>query len=340
MADQRVSFLIPALDEAQSLDELHAEIADVIEAESLDAEVVFVDDGSADDTWAVLSRIVERDDRCRAVRLRRNFGKTAALVAGLRETTGDVIVTLDADGQDVPAEVPRLLAALDDNTDLVNGHKSPRHDPWSKTWPSRVFNALVNLSSGMKLHDHNSGLKVMRREVLDDVQLYGNLHRFLPWLAHAQGFAVRELPVKHRPRRYGRSKYGAWRFITGLLDILLVRLLSDVRGGPQRVLGLLGIVAAGIGTIALAYLAVVWLTQFADGASYHPLTERPLLFYGLGALLVGAQLTTLGVLAGLLPAFVGGRAEPRVRVREVRGREVRADDKPVLRLEKNGPHVG
>jgi dolichol-phosphate mannosyltransferase len=327
-----VSFVIPAFDEAQSLAELDRELRDVIAHEGLRAEIVWVDDGSADDSWRVMERLCERHENTVAIRLRRNFGKTAALAAGVAEARGDVIVTLDADGQDVPAEVPRLLACLADGADVANGWKRPRADPWTKVLPSRVFNRLVNWSTGLKLHDHNTGLKAIRREVFDEVALWGNMHRFLPVLAHQRGFRVEELPVSHRPRRYGRSKYGAWRFVTGLLDIGLVRLLGDVRGGPQRLLGVLGLFAVVLGGAALAYLAAVWFTQFSAPEAYTPLADRPLLFYGLGALLVGAQLLTLGVLAGLLPAL----GEPRKASFSVSARAGRppVSEVPPLRLER------
>lgn len=332
----RISALIPAYDEEHSLAPLHEELCALAQERGLDLELIFIDDGSKDGTWAELEKIVAKDPRARALRLRRNFGKTAALVAGLREASGDVIVTLDADGQDIPAEIPKVLEALADGADVVCGHKRPRMDPFRKVLPSRVFNFFVGLSSGLWLKDHNSGLKAIRAEVFEEVRLYGNMHRFIPVLANARGFRVREVPVLHRARRFGRSKYGGWRFVVGLLDLLLVSLVADVRGRPQKALGFIGLCTAALGAAALAWLGALWLLQFSDPASYKPLTERPLLFYALGALVVGAQMTTLGIIAGLLPAATAARREAHYSVRDRCLHPDAARDEPRLRLERGG----
>lgn len=332
-----LSVVIPAYDEEHSVEPLHEELLELARAQRLSLEIIWIDDGSTDGTWSALERIVARDPCSRALRLRRNFGKTAALVAALAEARGDVIVTLDADGQDVPAEIPKLLERLDAGADVVTGWKRPRRDPLTKVLPSRAFNLLVGLTSGLWLKEHNSGLKAIRAHVFDEVRLYGNLHRFIPVLARARGFVVHEVAVRHRARRHGRSKYGAWRFVVGLLDLALVTLSTDPRGRPQKALGALGLLCAALGAGALGYLGVSWLTQFSAPESYKPLTERPLLFYALGALVVGAQMATLGIISGLLPAATSARPEAHYSVRErIGGVDGGADDRPRLRLERIG----
>jgi glycosyltransferase involved in cell wall biosynthesis len=329
---RRVSVIVPALDEAPSLEPLYQELAATCEAEALDAQLIFVDDGSKDETWSVIESLSQRDERVVGLRLRRNFGKTAALAAALEEADADIVCMLDADGQDDPAELGRCLRRLDEGHDVVNGWKRERKDPLSKRAPSRLFNIAINAMSGMRLHDHNCGLKVVRREVFDEVQLYGNLHRFIPVLAHSRGFRVTEEAVAHRARRHGRSKYGASRFVTGLLDLLLVRFLTDYRGRPQHLLGTVGLFTLLVGAAALGWLAFTWLSQFWWPEAYKPIASRPLTLYALGALLVGAQLVSLGVLAGLLPATSASSKE-QYSLRERRGR---AKDQPRLRTVRGG----
>jgi glycosyltransferase involved in cell wall biosynthesis len=186
----------------------------------VDAEIIFIDDGSTDTSWSVIRRLAELNDNTSGIRFRRNFGKAAALAAGFQAMTGDVVMTLDADLQDDPAELPNFLNKLGSRYDVVNGWKERRLDPWHKVYPSKVFNWLVGLLTGLKLHDHNCGLKVLRADVARDLRLYGELHRFIPVLAHARGYRVAELAVQHRPRQYGQSKYGFKRFARGFLDLL------------------------------------------------------------------------------------------------------------------------
>src|SRR5215831_18773330 len=200
-----ISVVIPVYNERDSLSQLHAEIAAVAAEACLDLEVVFVDDGSTDDSWAVIAELAKKHPWTRGLRFRRNFGKAAALSAGFKSANGDVIMTLDADLQDDPKEIPRFLEALGTGLDVVSGWKKVRLDPWHKTLPSKVFNALVGWLTGVRLHDHNCGFKCYRAEVLREVRLYGELHRFVPVLAAARGFKVGEIAVDHRPRRFGRS---------------------------------------------------------------------------------------------------------------------------------------
>lgn len=294
-----ISIVVPLYNEAESLAALHAELARMFDAGTLGpAEFVFVDDGSRDGSWSVVRKLAAADPRVRGVRFRRNFGKAAALTAGFRAARGSTVLTLDGDLQDDPAEIPRFLAKLDEGLDVVSGWKRTRHDPWHKVGPSRVFNRLVSSLTGCHLHDHNCGFKAYRRPVLDEVTLYGELHRFVPVLAHARGFAVGEIEVNHRARKFGRSKYGVARFIKGLLDLVTVHFLSRYGQRPLHILGALGLVSFGLGALGMTYLAFVWL-RGEEG----PIGVRPLLSYSATLLGVGTQLLSLGILAELVTAY-------------------------------------
>jgi glycosyltransferase involved in cell wall biosynthesis len=261
------------------------------------AEFLFVDDGSRDGSWAVLSNLAASDPRVRAIRFRRNFGKAAALTAGFAAARGERVFTLDADLQDDPAEIPRFLDKLDQGYDVISGWKRTRHDPWHKVIPSRVFNGMVSLLTGCRLHDHNCGFKLYRRQVVREVGIYGELHRFVPVLAHARGFRVGEIEVHHRPRTHGSSKYGFSRFLKGFLDLLTVRFLTGFRERPLHILGALGLVLLIVGVVGLTYLAILWV--IGD----RPIGVRPLLPYSVAFLVVGVQFLSLGILAELVTAY-------------------------------------
>ena len=263
------SIVIPLFNEGESLRTLHAELDRVFaDGARGPVEFIFVDDGSRDDSWAVVQELAEGDPRVRGIRFRRNFGKAAALTAGFEAARGEIVFTLDADLQDDPAEIPRFLERLDQGLDVVSGWKRTRHDPWHKVGPSRVFNWMVSTLTGCELHDHNCGFKVYRREVLDEVGIYGELHRFVPVLAHARGFRVGEIVVNHRARRFGPSKYGVTRLIKGLLDLLTVRFLTRFSQRPLHVLGALGLALLVLGGLGLVYMAILWLAGRA--ADRHP----------------------------------------------------------------------
>lgn len=317
-----ISVVIPLYNEAESLAGLHAELDRVFAADGFDdAEFIFVDDGSSDGSWKVVRDLAARDPRVRAVRFRRNFGKAAALTAGFQNVRGSIVFTLDGDLQDDPAEIPKFLAKLaeGDGLDVVSGWKRKRYDPWHKVYPSRVFNGLVSNLTGCRLHDHNCGFKAYRREVLAEVDLYGELHRFVPVLAHARGFRVGEIEVNHRARRFGISKYGVTRFIKGSLDLLTVRFLTRFGQRPLHVLGGLALGLLSLGTIGLVYLAVIWVVGFwVDG--YRPIGDRPLLIYSAALLGVGTQLLSLGVIAELVTSY-NIRAQDTYSVAETVGPE-------------------
>jgi glycosyltransferase involved in cell wall biosynthesis len=300
-----ISIVIPVYNENDSLALLYGEIAQVAEKASLDVEVVFVDDGSRDGSWEVIAELARRHPRVRGIRFRRNFGKAAALSAGFATVRGEIVMTLDADLQDDPAEIPQFLAALADGKDVVSGWKKKRHDPWHKVLPSRVFNAMVSRLTGVHLHDHNCGMKCYRGQVLREIRLYGELHRFIPVLADARGFKVGEVVINHRPRRFGSSKYGVRRFVKGFLDLLTVKFLTGFGERPQHLLGSIGLVSFLLGTLGLAYLAVTWVIRIWYEDLFPPLHQRPLLIYSLAAVLLGAQLVTMGFLAELITAYTG-----------------------------------
>jgi dolichol-phosphate mannosyltransferase len=306
-AFRMISVVIPLWNEAGSLEELHRELASVAATQGYELQIVMVDDGSTDGSWALIERLAERDPRVLGVRFRRNFGKAAALSAGFDAAAGDVIVTMDADLQDSPAEFPKLLARLDEGLDVVSGWKVDRHDPWHKRWPSKVFNRLVGWLTGVKLHDHNCGLKAFRRDVIHEIRLYGELHRFVPVLAAARGFRVGEAPVEHRPRRYGRSKYGLSRIPKGLLDLLTVQFITRFGQRPQHWLGSVGLASLAVGFVGMMYLAFVWTWsrlpwQPAEAAVQ--LHNRPLLLYSAMLAFFGINLVAIGFVAEMIAALV------------------------------------
>ena len=299
-----LSIVIPVFNEADSLGKLHAELDEVARDQGYDLDVVFVDDGSTDGSWRQIQELAAADPRVRGIRFRRNFGKAAALSAGFDAARGDRIMTLDADLQDDPREIPRFLGQMDEKgIDVVSGWKQVRHDPFHKVGPSRVFNAMVSKLTGVALHDHNCGMKCYRREVFDEVQLYGELHRFVPVLAAARGWKVSEIPIRHRARPFGSSKYGMRRFVKGFLDLLTVYFLTGYGQRPLHLLGTFGLASFLLGGMGLTWLAVYWVLKETMYPHWVPLHQRPLVIYSAGLLLLGAQFVSIGFLAELMTAY-------------------------------------
>lgn len=288
-----LSFVIPVFDEQDSLDQLFRELCEACERADRTFEVIFVNDGSRDDSGARLDALAARDARVRVVHFRRNFGKSPALAAGFERAKGAVIFTLDADLQDDPKMIPTFLAELDNGADLVSGWKERRHDPLGKTLPSKVFNGVVRRLSGLELHDFNCGFKAYRREIADEVTVYGGLHRFMPVLAAARGFKVVEVVVEHRARQHGVSKFGARRFFDGVLDLMTVMLVTRFRTRPLHFFGVPGFAMGTVGFLVLAYLAALWTLG-------EPIGTRPLLTLGVLLSLGAIQMVLLGLLGELL----------------------------------------
>ena len=295
MADEPyISVVIPLFNERESLPELHRQLHDVLTALGRPYEILFVDDGSTDGSWEVIKELRQQDPHVRAFSFRRNYGKSAALAYGFRHARGQVVITMDADLQDDPAEIPKLLSKIEEGYDLVSGWKKKRHDPLGKRISSKLFNWATSLMSGVRLHDMNCGLKAYRREVIENINVYGELHRFLPVLAHWQGFRVGEMVVQHHPRRYGKSKFGISRATSGLFDLITVLFLTRYSKRPLHFFGVPGLISTLLGLVILAYLTYQRLF-----ASVY-LSKRPLLFLGLLLIIVGVQFVSIGLIGEMI----------------------------------------
>jgi glycosyltransferase involved in cell wall biosynthesis len=301
-----ISVVVPVHDEERSVALLYEELQAALDPLAEPWEAVFVDDGSRDGTFAALTRLHARATNVRVVRLRRNFGKSAALAAGFGQATGETVVTIDGDLQDDPAEIPRLLAKLEEGFDLVSGWKAKRQDPWRRRIPSRLFNWVTGRVSGLRLHDLNCGLKAYRADVVRGLRIYGELHRFLPVLAHYRGYRVAELPVNHRPRQHGRSRYGMERYLRGFLDLLTVSFMGRYRHRPLHLFGGLGLVLGLAGFVLLTYLTILKAAGEAIG-------HRPLLTLGVLLVVVGLQFFSLGLISELITSHHEERAQERER---------------------------
>jgi glycosyltransferase involved in cell wall biosynthesis len=292
-----ISFVIPVKDEAETLATLYQGINDtIIKMDSnRHFEVIFIDDGSADNSWEEMAHLEEQyPTTVKAIKLRRNFGKSFALSSGFQECQGDIVFTMDADLQDDPTEIPKFLDKMSEGYDVVSGWKSNRQDPLSKTLPSKLFNKMTAKLTGISLHDFNCGFKAYKREVLDSIKIYGELHRYIPVLAHELGFISAEVSVKHNKREFGVSKYGWERYARGLVDLLTVLATTRYLKKPGHLFGGLGVFAGLIGTIILGYLGILWLV----GDS--PIGTRPLFFVGILMTILSIQMISIGVLAELI----------------------------------------
>lgn len=295
LGSSSVSVVVPLLNEAESLPELARQLESVLERVARGRyEVLFIDDGSTDDSFRVIQDLHTRNNRFKAIRFRTNHGKSAALAIGFAESKGDIVITMDADLQDDPAEIPALISKLEEGFDLVSGWKRKRHDPWHKTIPSKLFNSVTSRMSGIKLHDFNCGLKAYRREVVNSVQVYGEMHRYIPALAHWEGFRVTEIPVQHRARQFGSSKFGMSRFLKGYLDLLTVMFTTRYIKRPLHFFGAVGSLFAIVGLITDLYLVVEW---FLGRTS---LSNRPLALFGVAMIIVGVQLISIGLIGELI----------------------------------------
>lgn len=306
-----VSVVIPFLNEVDTLATLYDRIAAELNPAGISFEIVFVNDGSTDGSEQACRELIDAHGNILLINFRRNFGKSAALSAGFREARGDVVITMDADLQDDPAELHRFLEAIEDGADVVCGWKEVRHDPWHKTMPSKLFNGVVNRTFDLKLHDHNCGFKAYRAEALKDINMYGELHRFIPALLQARGFKIVELPVQHHPRRFGVSKFGTGRLIKGALDLLTVALTTRYAARPLHIFGTVGLAMLVLGAACLFYLSVIWLLGMG------PIGDRPLLIFGMLLMLFGGQLIGTGLIAEIIMSRTiteGGKYDIRSKV--------------------------
>ena len=301
-----ISVVVPVHDEERSVALLYDELRSALEPLNAPWEAIFVDDGSTDGTFSALTRLHDAEQNVIVVRLRRNFGKAAALVAGFDQARGETVVTIDGDLQDDPAEIPRLLAKLDEGFDLVSGWKTRRRDPLSRRILSRIFNRVTSAFSGVRMHDMNCGLKAYRAEVVHGLRLYGELHRFIPVLAHYRGYRIAELPVNHRPREHGRSRYGVERYVRGFLDLLTVSFIGRYRHRPLHLFGGFGLILGFFGSAILVYLTVV-------KALGHAIGQRPLLLLGVLLVVIGMQFFSLGLISEMITSHHEERAPERDR---------------------------
>ena len=308
-----LSVVIPIRNESPSLVELHHELTEALTAWGRPYEVLIVDDGSTDDSFAVLSRLQAIDPHLRIIRLRRNFGQTAAFAAGFSHARGRLIVTSDGDLQNDPRDVPQMIEVVDRGHDIVCGWRKARKDPFlSRRLPSMIANRLISIATGVHLHDYGCSLKVFRAEVVKSLKLYGEMHRFLPAIASEQGVSIAEVVVNHRERRHGRSKYGIGRTIRVMLDLLTVKFLLSYSTRPVQIFGLIGFAMGLPGAVILAWLAYVRLTgQAAIG-------NRPLLLFGILLVFTGVQLVTLGLLAEMQArTYHESQHKPTYVIREI-----------------------
>lgn len=301
-----LSVVVPAYNEAESLPELCAELSRALTATGLRWEIVFVDDGSRDGTEEAIAKLAAQEPRVRGVALRRNFGKSAALATGFRVASGERVFTMDADLQDDPSEIGKLMAKLDEGYDLVSGWKQSRQDPITKTLPSLLFNWVTSWVSGVRLHDFNCGFKLYRREVTQALDVYGEFHRFMPALAHWAGFRVTEVPVHHRRRKFGRSKFGAARFVNGFLDLMSAAFISTSALKPLHVFGRIGLLFFGGGSV----IALVFLVQWILGEA---LRVRPIMLVGAGLVILGIQFVLMGLLGEMIAHLAAQRVYPERR---------------------------
>jgi glycosyltransferase involved in cell wall biosynthesis len=289
-----ISVVIPLYNEEESLRELHQQLRSTLSRMNVRYELLYVDDGSTDRSFQVLRDLKRVDKHVKIIRFRRNYGKSAALSVGFEKAQGNIVVTMDADLQDDPAEIPALRRRLEEGFDLVSGWKKVRHDPISKTIPSRLFNAVTSLMTGIKLHDFNCGLKAYRRDVVKTVKVYGELHRFVPVLAHWEGFKIGELPVQHRARRYGKTKFGVGRFWKGLLDLLTVLFTTRYFRRPLHLFGLWGLLTLVVGLVIDGWLSIEWFLGKTA------LSNRPLFLAGFLLMVIGIQFISIGLLGEMI----------------------------------------
>lgn len=303
---KKLSIVIPLYNEEESINPLTNEIRKALKPLNISYEIIFVDDGSTDNSLKLIKEICRTDKRFRFISFRKNYGKSAAIQIGFRNVTGDVVVTMDADLQDDPNEVPNLIKKMEEGYDLVSGWKKVRHDPFIKKISSKFFNYVTRIISGIKIHDFNCGLKVYRKEVTENIKVYGELHRYMPLLAKWQGFRISEIAVKHHPRRYGITKFGISRFFKGFIDLITVVFTTRYIKRPMHLFGFLGFISFLAGIIVNGYLTYLWIAGV-------PLSNRPLLFLGILLIIVGVQFFSVGLLGEMFVNSFADESEYQIK---------------------------
>lgn len=291
---RKVSILVPLFNEEESLSKLTKAIVESINKISVNYELYFVDDGSTDNSLNVIKELAKKNNRIKYVSFRKNYGKSAALNIGFKNVSGDVVITMDADLQDDPAEIPNLIKELEKGFDLVSGWKKHRYDPLIKKYSSKFFNYVTKIMTGIKIHDFNCGLKAYRKVVVKDIDIHGELHRYIPVLADWKGYKVTEIPVKHHPRRYGKTKFGVSRFFKGFLDLVTVIFTTRYIRRPLHFFGLLGLISFLAGFLIDGYLSILWFLHRVN------LSNRPVLYLGTLLIIVGVQFFSLGLIGEML----------------------------------------
>jgi len=308
-SQKELSVIIPLFNEEKSLGSLYGELKSALKNFGKSYEIIFVDDGSKDNSWSVLERLHAADKDIRGIQFRKNSGKAAALSAGFKHAKGKVIVTMDADLQDDPGEIQNFIKKLDEGYDLVSGWRFKRQDPLSKTLPSKFFNYLTSLLTGIRIHDFNCGFKAYCKNVVKDIELYGELHRYIPVLVHWRGYEVGEMKVRHRPRAHGKSKYGMVRLFRGLTDLLTVMFLTRYMRKPLHLFGSIGLLLFLLGLVVNIYLGVLWFLGQGIGA-------RPLLLLGILLMLIGFQIVSTGLIGEILIG-TRGRADEDYSIKKI-----------------------
>ena len=297
-----ISIVIPLYNEEESLPELQSWIERVMDAHKLSYEIIFVDDGSTDHSWQVITQLKEKSPNIKAIKFRKNYGKSPALHCAFEMAQGDVVITMDADLQDSPDEIPELYDMIvNGKYDLVSGWKEKRYDPLTKTLPTKLFNATARKISGIKLHDFNCGLKSYRKEVIKNIEVYNDMHRYIPYLAKIAGFnKIGEKAVKHQARKYGQSKFGISRFFNGYLDLLTIWFLSKFGRKPMHFFGLLGSAMFLVGLISVITVGAYKIYAMTHGNPYRLVTDSPYFFISLTAMVIGTQLFLAGFIGELI----------------------------------------
>ena len=318
-----ISVIIPLFNEEESLPELHAWIERVMKANGFTYEVIFINDGSTDKSWDVIEQLSKKSENVKGIKFRRNYGKSPALFCGFKQAKGDVVITMDADLQDSPDEIPGLYKMItEDGYDLVSGYKQKRYDPLSKTIPTKLFNATARKISGVKnLHDFNCGLKAYRRDVVKNIEVYGEMHRYIPYLAKNAGFdKIGEKVVHHQARKYGKSKFGLNRFFNGYLDLITLWFLSNFGKKPMHVFGFLGTIMFLIGFVSAFILGADKLWCLAHGIPQILVTDSPYFYISLTMMMIGTQLFLAGFVGDLISRSSTNRNDYQIE------EEIRCDD--------------